>query len=229
MKIKLFLRLLGAVVIIAAVIFTVCSLKEKKEVFSNYKNCSVIIDAGHGGPDSGAVANDGTEEKDINLEIAKQLKAYFEIAGIPVYMTREDDLVNINWDNFNKAEDMNKRLEFMNSFNNGVVISIHQNKYEDASCCGTQVFYSENIPHSRNLANFVQNSIVSSLQPQNQRATQGGNNNSCVLSMAKNPAIIVECGFMSNYEELALLKNDEYKKRMAFAIYGGVLEFLGEQ
>ena len=220
---------MSAVILILAITASFCNLKKTSPVNVTAADCTIIIDAGHGGVDSGAVAADGTLEKDLNLDIAKRLKEYFELSGFYVEMTREDDLEDISWGEFNKAEDMNNRVVLMNSFSNAVVISIHQNKFSEEEYRGTQVFFSENNAESKALANCIMQGIKASLQPENSREIKKGNEVSCILSLAENPAVIVECGFLSNPEELSLLKNEEYRSKMAFSIYGSVLEYLNMQ
>ncbi len=229
MKIKLVFRIFAALLLAAAVVATVKNLKSTAPSMATTNNCTVIIDAGHGGPDSGAVASDGTLEKDINLDISLRLKDYFELSGFYVEMTREDDLSDISWDSFNKAEDMDARVTLMNSFPNAVMISIHQNKFSEAQYSGAQVFYSENNEESKMLAESIRQRISTDIQPENKRETKKGNQNSCILALAQNPAVIVECGFISNPEELSLLKTEEYRSKLAFSIYSGVLEFLTQQ
>lgn len=229
MKIKLVIRIFAAVILIAAAVATVINLKRTSPASATVNDCTIIIDAGHGGMDGGAVGEDGTLEKDLNLDIALRLKEYFTLTGFYVEMTREDDLENTDWNEFNKAEDMNARVSLMNSFPNAVVISIHQNKFSDEKYSGAQVFYSENNEESKLLAECIKQGIKKDIQPENQREIKPGNENSCVLSMAENPAVIVECGFLSNTQELNLLKDENYRSKLAFSIYSSTINFLNLQ
>ncbi len=190
---------------------------------------TIIIDAGHGGFDGGAVATDGTLEKDINLSIAISLKDMLRLGGYNVIMIREtDDGVEENINESiakRKVSDMKKRLEILNSSDNSIFISIHQNKFTSSSVSGAQVFYSDNNKESKAVAESIQKSFCSRLQKNNERVVKKGDKNIYLLHNAKNPAVIVECGFVSNREELAKLKTEEYRKMCAFTIYCGVLDY----
>ncbi len=229
MKIKLIFRIAAAALLITAAVLSINRMKSQSPAFASTNDCTVIIDAGHGGPDGGAVAADGTLEKDLNLDIALRLKDYFEASGFYVEMTRYDDLEIINWESFNKVQDMDSRVVLMNSFPNSVTVSIHQNKFSDERVCGAQVFYSENNEESKRLARCIQQGIARDIQPENSREIKPGNENSCILSLAQSEAVIVECGFLSNPEDLSLLKNEEYRSKLAFSIYASVLEYLKQQ
>ncbi len=124
-----------------------------------------------------------------------------------------------------KVSDMKKRLEIINSNPNAIFVSIHLNKFTTASVNGAQVFYSPNNENSLLLAEKLQNAIVSRLQPENDRVVKKGDKSIYLLKNAQIPSVIVECGFLSNAEELALLKDDEYQSKMAFSIYCGILDY----
>ena len=171
----------------------------------------VVIDAGHGGQDGGAVAGDGTEE-------------FYEISGYEVVMTRTED-VSLGAEGFDKVKDMKARLQLIRDNPDCLFISIHLNKFTQSRYWGAQVFYSSNHPESQRLAESIQQSIQTRLQPDNSRAVKVGNENSYLLKNAEVPAVIVECGFLSNDEELALLKTEEYRARVAYCIYLGAMEF----
>jgi len=189
---------------------------------------TIIIDAGHGGEDGGAVAKDGTLEKDINLDIALKLNEILSSSGYCTLMTREKDVSIYDRDqNKNlrqkKVSDMQNRLDLINSSPSNILISIHQNKFPNKKYSGTQVFFSKNNKSSEILAKSVQSSIKSLIQPQNDREIKPANKNIFILHNSKVPAIIVECGFISNEEELKNLINPEYQSKIASAIYNGIL------
>lgn len=202
--------------------------ESSKKVSSNKSHYpTIVIDAGHGGFDGGASVGD-IMEKDINLQIAKKLEQLFVSNGFHVIMIREnDDSVADKNDEIKatkKKTDMDYRLDTMHENENTIFISIHQNKFaSDSSCKGTQVFFSKNIESSQTLATGVQESVRALLQPENHRKVVGGGRNLFLLYKAQVPAILVECGFMSNPLELSSLKNEEYQREMAFAIYCGVV------
>lgn len=189
----------------------------------------IILDAGHGGFDGGAQAVDGTVEKDINLEIAKQLKEILTFCDFDVIMTRtfdtgtEDDASQSIKDR--KVSDMQNRLELTVKHPDSIFVSIHLNKFTTSSANGAQVFYSKNNQDSIVLANAIQSSISKRLQPNNERVVKQGTSSTYLLYKTKIPAVIVECGFLSNAQELELLKNEEYQRKMAFAIFCGICEY----
>lgn len=189
----------------------------------------IIIDAGHGGFDGGAVAQDGTVEKDINLKIAIKVEEFLKVNGFKVIMTRTED--RGTEDNSNaqiserKKSDMQNRLKLIENNSSAVYISIHLNKFTTSAASGTQVFYSANNKKSKVLAQKIQSSIIEMLQKDNDRVIKPGGNNSYLLKKATIPAVIVECGFLSNKRELELLKSDEYQTKISFAIASGILEY----
>ena len=206
------------------------SIHNTSDVFSNnHSNIgTIIIDAGHGGEDGGAEAPDGTLEKDINLKIALKLKTMLLQSGFNVKTIRDTDISvcdNLSTVKERKTSDLKNRLNIFNENQNNVVLSIHQNKFEQSKYYGSQIFYSPNHSESSELAENVRTSIVSLLQPDNTRQNKSAGSNIYVLNKATVPAIIVECGFLSNQEELAKLKTDEYQQEIAFAIYTGFVQY----
>lgn len=193
----------------------------------------IVIDAGHGGEDGGAVADDGTNEKDINLKIASQLEEFFKSSGFDTVMTRNEDIAiyddGCDTIKTKKVSDMHNRLEIFNENENNIVISIHQNKFEQKKYNGTQLFYSPNNPESEQLAESIRLSVTSMLQPDNSRELKKADKNIYLLYNCTNPSVIVECGFISNNEELEKLKTDDYQKQMAFSIYCGCVEYINSQ
>lgn len=190
----------------------------------------IIIDAGHGGVDGGSSGADGTVEKDINLSIALKLRDMLEFYGFETVMIREDDR-SIHSDGANtirekKVSDLHNRLNIINSTDNCLFISIHQNYFEQSKYSGTQVFYSPNNTESEKLAKIIQETIVDMIQNDNTRQIKKADKTLYLLHKAEKPAIMVECGFMSNEKELALLKSDEYQKQMALSITNGILKYM---
>lgn len=189
---------------------------------------TVVIDAGHGGEDGGAVNSDGVLEKDINLDISLKTADLLNFLGFDVKMTRTDDNAlsgNEQTVHARKVADMNKRLEIYNSSDNNVVISIHQNKFEQAKYHGTQVFYSPNNENSKEIAECAKFAVKKLIQPDNERECKKADSGIYLLKNAKSPAIIVECGFISNNEECNNLLNETYQKQMSFAIVSGFLDY----
>lgn len=192
---------------------------------------TIIIDAGHGGDDGGAVAN-GIVEKDVNLSISKKLYNIFKASGFNVKMTRNsDEMINDYGDSLRerKISDMKKRLGIFNSSENNVVISIHQNKFTQEQYFGTQIFYSTNNPKSLALANSVKSNVQALLQPDNEREVKPATRDIYLLYNSKVPSIIVECGFISNFNEANKLKQESYQNEIAFTIYSGFLEYYNSE
>lgn len=194
----------------------------------NHTFDTIVIDAGHGGEDSGAVAENKILEKDINLDIALKLKDMLVSSGFKILMTRVGDVsIYDKGKNKNlrqkKASDMKNRLKLINSAPGNVLISIHQNKFPEKKYSGTQVFFSKNNEWSEILAKSIQLSVKSLLQPENDREVKPAAKNIYILHNSNVPAVIVECGFMSNEEELDKLTQEDYRLKMAFSIYCGIL------
>ena len=184
----------------------------------------VIIDAGHGGFDGGAVANDGTVEKDLNLKIALKLDAVLRMFGYKTVLTRNTDasLEDENVSGSKKTSDMKKRLSITEQYPKAYFISIHLNKYQTSQPKGTQVFYGL-ASGSQNLAESIQSAVKNSIQPQNKRVIKKTTNDIFLLCKSKIPSVIVECGFLSNPQELEQLKNEQYQLSLAFAIAEGII------
>lgn len=190
---------------------------------------TVIVDAGHGGFDGGAVADDGTPEKDINLSIALKLSALLKLHGYNVIMTRTTD-TGTELDSSEsiakrKKSDMGERLRIINENPEAIFVSIHLNKFTTSSAVGAQVFYSPNDARSVQLGSSLQKAIKSLLQAENERTIKKATKSTYLLYKANIPAVIVECGFLSNKRELELLKTDEYRSKMAFAVLCGILNY----
>lgn len=188
----------------------------------------ILIDPGHGGFDGGAVGANGTVEKDVNLAISLKLRDMLEDAGFHVIMTRDtDSALNGSEDTTirkKKISDMRNRLALTNRYPGAVLISIHQNKLaESSSVHGAQIFYSPNDPGSKDLAGFIQTQFNENLQPEKPRETVRTGKNLYLFYHAKCPAVLCECGFLSNPREEALLVTDEYQYEVAYCIYAGLL------
>lgn len=189
----------------------------------------IVIDCGHGGEDGGAVSKSGVLEKDINLEIGLILEKLFLQSGFEVRMIRRTD-ISIYGDTATtlrekKTSDLHKRLEICNSDYRNIFISIHQNEFTDSQYFGTQVFYSDNNPESKVLAEYIRTAVKALLQNDNERQCKAATDSIYVLKNAQVPALIIECGFLSNYDEAQKLSTDEYRKQLAYSIYAGFLEY----
>ena len=191
---------------------------------------TVILDPGHGGEDGGAVGWQGTVEKDINLSIALKLRDLLELQGFTVYMTRDEDVMTCDPDltgiTARKKSDMHNRLELMEEHPEAVVLSIHQNLFEQEKYSGAQMFYGKNNPWSKDLAQCIQEAFASMLQPDNTRQIKKGEKDLFLLWQAEDPIVLGECGFLSNPAECGSLTQEEYKSQVAFTILAGLTNWL---
>lgn len=191
---------------------------------------TVIVDAGHGGDDGGAIGIDGTIEKDINLDIALKLEKILKFYGFNVIMTRTQDVMTCDdgLDSLRKRKisDIHNRFELMRKNPDAIFISVHQNKFEDSSQHGTQVFYSGNDERSKELAEAIQTSVTLTLQRKNDRVVKKSGSGIYLLYHAKIPAVLVECGFISNSDEVKKLKDESYRMKLAILIADGLLKYL---
>ena len=224
-----------AVVLSLAVLSTAVTMGYKYiTVSASYKNRNtVILDAGHGGFDGGAVASDGTVEKDINLKITLASAKFLRQSGFNVILTRENDVstddVETEKISTRKKSDLKNRLNLMKDYKDAVFVSIHLNKFTTSAANGSQVFYSRS-EESKRLGDCIQKSIVAKLQPENTRVNKLATSSTYLLYNATVPSVLVECGFLSNKAELEKLKDKDYQNKMAFSIYCGILEyFKGEK
>ena len=186
----------------------------------------VVIDAGHRGFDPGKVGIDGQLEKDINLSIAKKLKAYLEASDVNVVMTRDTDTgLYQSGDSHKKVSDMRRRCDIINEARPDLVVSIHQNSYHQEEINGGQVFYYKTSQNGKRLAEILQERFDYVLGEANRRVAKA-NDNYYLLLHVKEPIVIVECGFLSNRKEAKALESEDYQDRMAWTIHMGVMEYL---
>ena len=188
----------------------------------------IIIDAGHGGEDGGAVANDGTVEKDLNLDIALKLNDIISVMGYKTHLIRTTDTaIHTSGDTIRqrKISDIKNRFAIMNKYDDCIYVSIHQNKFNDTAVHGAQTFYSPNNNESRVLADFIQKSISSQLQKENRRVIKKSGTDIYLLYNATKPTVMVECGFVSNDNELKKLKDNDYQNKMAISIALGIINY----
>ena len=193
---------------------------------------TVVLDAGHGGFDGGAVSVTGSLEKDLNLELAFQLRDLLEAAGVKVIMTRtEDRMLTVSREGDDrevsrKADDLQGRLRILSEHPEAFFISLHMNKFPQASARGVQVYYSPNHPLSGELALGIQEAVRDHLQPENNRAVKKADSSIFLLYRAQNPAVLIECGFLSNPEEAKLLDDPQYRQSLACVLCAAVLSQL---
>ena len=201
------------------------SYRESHETAAFNSSKTVIIDAGHGGEDPGAVGN-GLIEKDLNLSVSLFLADILRANGYNVVMTRTEDvqLYNDGEENRKKYYDLRNRKAIAESEKDALFISIHMNKFPLESCKGIQSFYSPNNGGSKILAEYIQSS-AKSLQPDNKRLVKDGSDGIYLLENLKIPAVLVECGFLSNQTEAKMLAQESYRRSLALFIYCGIADY----
>lgn len=186
----------------------------------------VVIDAGHGGADPGKVGVDGSLEKDINLKIAKKLAMFLAAADVDVVLTREGDagLYDENVSN-KKVQDMKNRVALIEEKKPALTVSIHQNSYHEEYVHGAQVFYFKGSQESQEIAERMQQVLAEQIDPDNARQAKA-NDSYYLLKKTSSPIVIVECGFLSNYEEAQKLSSEVYQEKTAWAIHLAILNYL---
>ena len=194
-------------------------------------NKIVILDAGHGVPDYGTESSNGTTEQELNLAITLKLQQLLEQSGTKVILTRSDDngIYEIDKDSIRskKVSDMKNRVYIGNNSDADIYVSIHMNYYTDSQYNGWQTFYQSKSEESKKLANIIQESLNENIG-QNKRvpmAIKGA----YIMDKVEIPAVIVECGFLSNKSDETKLKTDEYQSKLAWGIYMGIQQYFVEE
>lgn len=224
------ITLLALFAIFAAILWQGSAVNASKNLeLSQDRSFVMIIDPGHGGFDPGAVASDGTAESQVNLKIALQMEEIARLLGVETDMTRRED-VSTESDSSaairqRKNSDLKNRVEHVNGISGGVLVSLHQNSLPQVpSVHGAQVFYSET-EGSRELAEAVQESLNAVVNDRAKEVKAAGSG-VYLLKNAKIPSVLVECGFLSNNEETALLNTQAHQNRLALTILASVLNHL---
>ena len=213
--------------LIAILLITVLTVAATMTIYANTQRSVspyslVIVDAGHGGMDGGAVGVNGSIEKNINFSIAMKLKELLKKEKIKLVMTRsKDDMINDKDAGSVKMSDLNNRVSIANKYKNALFVSIHMNSFKDAKQHGAQIFYSPNNPVSESFANVMKGEFNKYVDSENKREIKNGGN----IHILKNitiPAVIAECGFVSNAEEEKLLNSDDYQQKIANALLSSI-------
>ncbi len=201
---------------------------EDKETTAKENEYTVVVDAGHGGIDPGKVGVNGVYEMDINLTIAYELQMLLEGEGIKVIMTRNDNNgLYKETDTNKKMSDLRKRVEIVNDSGADALVSIHQNSFTDESVRGPQVFYYKTSQSGKVMAENVTKKLHE-MDGEHKREKKT-DTEYYVLKKSVIPAVLVECGFLSNSEEAALLSDNKYQEKIAKAICDGIIAYLNEQ
>ncbi len=231
---RAFLKIALVFILLVAVSVGAVSKIYRKELFieantgiSNDK--IIILDAGHGGEDCGAIGDNGVYEKDLNLSVTLEIGKQLMEAGYVVVYTRTDDRLLYGPDEdikgIRKISDLKNRCKVAARYPDSIFVSIHMNSFASSKYSGLQVYYSEENPESREIAVSIQDEVRDTLQPQNNRVIKKGDN-IYVLEHVTNPAVLIECGFLTNPEECLKLSQKEYQKSLSFAIVCGIIDYV---
>lgn len=223
------------VTVLITILFIV-KIKNHSEDVMKYMpvtNKTIILDAGHGGIDPGAMSDDKTIlEKDINLQITKKVKELIEASGGSVILTREED-ISLYEDGENKTirqkynENLKNRKKIIKESQADMFISIHLNAFQESKYYGAQTFYPKDKEDSKFLANLIQEELKRVVDNTNNRLIKPRDD---IYMIKENeiPSSLIECGFLSNEKEAKLLTDEEYQGKIAWAIYIGIQRYFIE-
>lgn len=221
-KIVLIVALLTAAAVFVKIFVSNGGLKP---VLNQNSRSTLVLDAGHGGIDGGAISDSGLKESDINLQIALKTEALVRFLGIDTVMTRETDTDNSDNKAYSEHDNLVQRVKLANSTENAVLISIHQNKFPSAVVSGAEVMYSDN-DDSKALGLITQDNLVTLLDSSNRRVARPAPKELLLTSSVECPTILVECGFMSNPQEVQKLASNDYQLKLAAILAGSYIQFL---
>ena len=213
------LALCGVIFLLCA-IFDIATCNTYVAEVEEKVKLSVIVDAGHGGRDGGALGANGAVEKDLNLSVARSLRDILLLCDVEVVMTRNGDSLVCDENDPSlkgrlKTTDLNNRLKISRENPKSVFVSIHMNKYPIEKYSGLQVYYSPNNECSSILAKDIQDKVAEILQPNNNRKIKKAGSNIFLLNRITSPAVLIECGFLSNENESEKLYLNEYRTKLA--------------
>ncbi|WP_379971422.1 N-acetylmuramoyl-L-alanine amidase CwlD [Ectobacillus sp. sgz5001026] len=224
--------------LIIASIFFIFLLRQEFQITKSWKSWNlpltgkiIVLDAGHGGPDGGAVGGNEIIEKNITLEITKKVQDYLQEQGALVILTRDEDedLANEDTKGYSKrkTEDLQKRVKLINQSGTDLFVSIHLNAIPVSNSSGAQTFYTRSLVENERVAKFIQAELRTSLE--NTTRSAKTISNIYLLKYAKAPGALVEAGFLSNVNERYLLNSEKYQQKVAAAIYRGILRYFTEK
>ena len=189
---------------------------------------TVVVDAGHGGEDGGAVAGDGTVESGLNLSIARRVRDLLTFAGVSTAVTREGEDAIYDPGSASlrekKVSDLHNRVDLVNAIPGAVLVSIHQNSYPDPSVKGAQIFYFTHSDKGKQAAEALQKELLE-FDQENTRDIKA-NDTYYLLKKTEAPVVIVECGFLSNWADCAKLQDENYQDKLVWAIHMGILKYM---
>lgn len=223
------LIIIASVMLLRSIFIPICPQLEELETTA-YERRKIVLDPGHGGKDGGAVSVTGNHEKHLNLDISLSIREVLHILGYEVILTRESDCELTHVDGgTRKMQDLKGRLEIAQNNHDAVFVSIHMNKFPEGKYRGLQVYYSPNNTNSFTLAKSVQDTVTSSVQPDNDRKIKKADSTIFLLHKIKSPAILIECGFLSNQAEAELLDNKDYRDMLSSAISTAIINSFERQ
>ena len=217
-------------VFISVVSFSIKNVRERTISVSSLPatNKVIILDAGHGKPDEGASSSLGISEEGINLAITKKVQSLLEQSGSTVILTRSDENGIYNYDSKSirnkKVSDIKNRVKIGNESSADIFVSIHLNKIPQSQYYGWQTFFKKGNEKGKKLAQSIQNGLNKSIQKENKREPSKITGK-YIIDNVEIPTVIVECGFLSNYEEEKQLQQEEYQNRLAWGIYTGIMDY----
>lgn len=222
---RVIILLVFVVVLFLSFIPVIIGKYQRQMPNERYHDLTIILDAGHGGKDGGASSASGIVEEDIVLTVTQKVEAHLRLQGINVVLTRDGDYDLASPEaKKRKVEDLNKRVEIINSEDNAIAISIHANSVTDSKWKGAQTFYHPKQIENKKLANAIMNSMQSHMDGTNREAK--AISNLFILKNSTVPTALVEIGFLSNIDEANRLNNESYQDQVAYAIYEGILYYL---
>ena len=224
-KLLFLLLVLGCVLVSVFFLFRGASSEPS---ISGELNYTLVIDPGHGGRDGGAISDDGTRECDINLAVSHRLRALSELFGLKVVMTRTDDSVRREYAEYSEHEDLEYRTSIVNGTPAAILFSIHQNDFPTSQPSGSQVFYAAT-PGSETLGKCLHRNLIDQLDPQNRRVAAPAPASLYLTSHVRCPAVLVECGFMSNNFDVQKLTNERYQSSLALIMTASLLQVLSSE
>ncbi len=208
-----------------------CSVRPSASKVSKTQETQLIIDPGHGGEDGGAVADDGSKESEINLAVALKMEAICGFLGVGSVMTRSSEVLDYpdsaDTIRAKKIADQKARIALINSAPNVVLISVHQNTYPNAKPSGAQALYGK-VEGSKELAELIQDNLALHIDANNKRSAAKISDDIYLMKKAECPAVLIECGFLSNPVELSMLKDAEYQMKLAAVFVASYTQFISE-
>lgn len=227
---------LKRLIYISAVIFLVAFIvlglfykrSEAAESVSINDGHTLVIDAGHGGVDGGAVSKSGLKESDINLAIAEKTEAISRFLGQNTVMTRSSDTDFYGGKSYSEHDNLIKRAQIADNEHDPVLISIHQNTFPSELVRGAEVMYAKT-SGSESLGLIMQDNLTQYADPDNRRVARPAPDDLLLTRSVHCPAVLIECGFLSNPEEALMLSDSSYQLKLAAVIAASYIQYkLGE-